>query len=43
MTLTPDTSRKPRDDEMDVFGVSHVGKVRQENQVGHRHDPNANA
>lgn len=32
MTLTPDTSRKPRDDEMDVFGVSHVGKVRQENQ-----------
>lgn len=32
MTHIPDTSRKPRDDEMDVFGVSHVGKVRKDNQ-----------
>jgi serine/threonine protein phosphatase PrpC len=25
-------TRKPRDDEMDVFGLSHPGRVRQENQ-----------
>ncbi|HVH39924.1 MAG TPA: protein phosphatase 2C domain-containing protein [Gemmatimonadaceae bacterium] len=28
----PTTERKPRDDELDTFGVSHKGKVRQENQ-----------
>lgn len=28
----PTTERKPRDDELDTFGLSHVGKVRQENQ-----------
>ncbi len=27
-----DANRKPRDDEIDVFGVSHVGKVREINQ-----------
>lgn len=27
-----DINRKPRDDEIDVFGVSHQGKVRKENQ-----------
>lgn len=32
MTTTPDTSRKPRDDEMDVYGTSHVGHIRKENQ-----------
>ena len=25
-------ARKPRDDEMDVFGLSHTGLVRKENQ-----------
>lgn len=28
----PDQSRKPRDDELDVFGLTHAGKVREENQ-----------
>lgn len=28
----PDTSRKPRDDEIDVFGITHRGKTRAENQ-----------
>lgn len=27
-----DEPRKPRDDEMDVFGLSHTGRVRRENQ-----------
>lgn len=33
-TATPSTSvpRKPRDDEIDVYGVTHPGKVRTENQ-----------
>ncbi|HSR90931.1 MAG TPA: PP2C family serine/threonine-protein phosphatase [Gemmatimonadales bacterium] len=26
------TSRKPRDDELDVYGITHPGKVRKENQ-----------
>jgi serine/threonine protein phosphatase PrpC len=29
---TPAVERKPRDDEIDVYGVSHPGKVRPENQ-----------
>ncbi len=32
MSPLSDQSRKPRDDEMDVYGLSHQGKVRQENQ-----------
>jgi protein phosphatase len=36
MTATQDvvgrTVRKPRDDEIDVYGLTHVGKVRHENQ-----------
>ena len=28
----PNPSRKPRDDEIDVHGLSHVGKVRKDNQ-----------
>ena len=28
----PTGSRKPRDDEIDVYGLTHPGKVRQENQ-----------
>ncbi len=28
----PTTDRKPRDDEIDVFGLSHAGKVRKQNQ-----------
>lgn len=32
MTATPYPNRRPRDDEMDVFGLSHPGKVRKENQ-----------
>lgn len=32
MSDLPDVSRKPRDDEMDVFGISHTGNVRKENQ-----------
>ncbi len=28
----PDDVRKPRDDEIDVFGLTHIGKVRQTNQ-----------
>ena len=28
----PYPDRKPRDDEMDIFGVTHPGKVRSENQ-----------
>ena len=33
-TTTPNTSapRKPRDDEIDVYGLTHPGKVRTENQ-----------
>ena len=27
-----DVSRKPRDDEIDVYGLTHTGKVREENQ-----------
>ena len=26
------SARKPRDDEIDVYGVTHPGKVRTENQ-----------
>jgi serine/threonine protein phosphatase PrpC len=29
---TPTPARKPRDDEIDVHGLTHVGKVRKENQ-----------
>ena len=33
MTATPvPPARKPRDDEIDVYGITHVGKVRKENQ-----------
>jgi serine/threonine protein phosphatase PrpC len=33
MTQTPmPPPRKPRDDEIDVYGLTHVGKVRKENQ-----------
>jgi len=32
MIMTPAVSRKPRDDELDVFGLSHTGNVRPENQ-----------
>ena len=32
MKVRPFPTRKPRDDELDVFGVSHAGKVRKENQ-----------
>lgn len=32
MSETAGPPRKPRDDEMDVFGLSHPGKVRKENQ-----------
>lgn len=32
MTATPYPNRRPRDDEMDVFGLSHPGKVRKDNQ-----------
>jgi protein phosphatase len=32
MSETPTPARKPRDDEMDTFGISHPGKVREENQ-----------
>jgi len=28
----PTTSRRPRDDELDVYGLTHTGKVRPENQ-----------
>jgi protein phosphatase len=32
-TLAPAaTARKPRDDELDVYGVTHTGKVRKDNQ-----------
>ncbi len=33
-TAAPPTgpNRKPRDDEIDVYGLTHVGKVRKENQ-----------
>ena len=30
--LSPTLSRRPRDDELDVFGLTHPGKVRTENQ-----------
>ena len=32
ITLTPTPARKPRDEELDVFGLSHVGQVRKQNQ-----------
>ena len=32
MTNTPALSRKPRDHEIDRFGLSHQGKVRKDNQ-----------
>ena len=32
MHAPPYPDRKPRDDEMDIFGVTHPGKVRSENQ-----------
>ena len=32
MSDTPASARRPRDDEMDLFGLSHTGKVRKENQ-----------
>ncbi len=32
MSESEDPARKPRDDEMDVFGLSHTGKLRKENQ-----------
>ncbi len=32
MTDTPTPQRKPRDDEIDRYGLSHVGKVRKDNQ-----------
>ena len=28
----PAPDRKPRDDEMDIFGLTHAGRVRTENQ-----------
>jgi len=28
----PETSRKPRDEEIDVYGLTHTGKVRKDNQ-----------
>ena len=31
-TLSPATSRRPRDDEIDVYGLTHPGKVRPDNQ-----------
>jgi len=31
-TAVPSPARKPRDDEIDVHGLTHVGKVRTENQ-----------
>ncbi len=30
--VTHDANAKPRDDELDLFGLTHVGKVRRENQ-----------
>lgn len=32
MTAFPPPSRKPRDDEIDAYGLTHVGKVRKNNQ-----------
>lgn len=32
MSPTPPPSRTPRDDEVDVYGLSHTGKVRKDNQ-----------
>ena len=32
VSSTPSPTRKPRDDEIDVHGLTHVGKVRTENQ-----------
>ena len=31
-TPTPTPARKPRDDELDVYGLTHIGKLRTENQ-----------
>ena len=30
--IHPEPGQKPRDDELDLFGVTHPGKVRTENQ-----------
>ncbi len=32
VTVRPDTSRKPREEEIDVHGLTHRGKVREDNQ-----------
>ena len=32
MHTSPPNSRKPRDDEIDVYGMTHAGRVRSENQ-----------
>lgn len=32
VTKTPNPDRKPRDDEIDVHGLTHIGKVRDDNQ-----------
>lgn len=32
MTAPPVPPRKPRDDEIDAYGLTHIGKVRKENQ-----------
>ncbi len=32
LSTTAETPRKPRDDEIDVFGLTHIGKVRTTNQ-----------
>jgi hypothetical protein len=31
-TALPAVDRKPRDEEIDVYGLTHPGKVRTENQ-----------
>ena len=30
--MTPYPSRKPRDEELDSFGITHIGKIRTDNQ-----------
>ncbi len=32
MSARPDNTRKPRDDELDTFGITHQGKLRKDNQ-----------
>jgi protein phosphatase len=32
VTLSPSPGQRPRDDELDLFGLTHVGKVRKSNQ-----------